>query len=306
MTSRLHSSTLVRILLIAAPALAFACGRPDPSSAVPDESSASLDVAADAARGQALVKRSAELAAPTAPLTANVAQQSDQSMSEATPMLIRTGNAAVRVDSLEPAMARVRALAESLGGRVANTTVQTGIGELRSATLDLRIPAARFDAAVAGVQPLGAVESVNVQSLDVGEEFVDISARVRNARRLEERLVGILATRTGKLEDVLAVERELARVREEIERHEGRLRYLRSRVDMSSFSIHLHEPLPVIAPSAGAGPVGEAVRQAWRNFVALAAGGIASLGFVLPVAAVIGLGALVWRRRRARAGPGTP
>ena len=215
------------------------------------------------------------------------------------PMLIRTGGTSIEVASLEVAIERVRRLAGSLGGFVASTSAQTGSGEVRSATLELRLPAARFDEALSGLRPLGEVESVNVQTQDVGEEYVDITARVTTARQLEDRLVRLLATRTGKLDDVLAVERELARVRGEIERMEGRLRWLRARVEMSTLQVSLHEPYPVIAPNAGPGPLAEALRQAWRNLVALTAAGIASLGFVVPLAAlgvVIGLGIRRWRR----------
>src|SRR5205823_10851551 len=76
--------------------------------------------------------------------------------------------------------------------------------------------------------PIGKLESVNVSAEDVGEEYVDVAARMANARRLESRLIDLLAARTGKLKDVLDVEQELARVREEIERYEGRLRYLKA------------------------------------------------------------------------------
>jgi hypothetical protein len=69
---------------------------------------------------------------------------------------------------------------------------------------------------------------------------------MENARRLETRLIDLLATRTGKLKDVLDVERELARAREEIERYEGRLRYLRAHATLSTLTISLHEPLPVV------------------------------------------------------------
>ena len=79
---------------------------------------------------------------------------------------------------------------------------------------------------------------------DVGEEFVDVSARMENARRLEQRLVTLLASRTGKLSDVLAVERELARVREDIERYEGRLRYLRAHAATSSCRSKCTSPTP--------------------------------------------------------------
>jgi hypothetical protein len=219
-------------------------------------------------------------------------------------MLIRTGHAVVQVDSLEPAITRVRQLAQQLGGFVANTTMQVGQREMRQATLQLRIPAARFDEAISGLTPVGKVESVNVTAEDVGEEFVDVSARVANARRLEERLIALLATRTGSLEDVLAVERELARVREEIERHEGRLRYLRTRAAVSTLTVNLHEPRPIIGEYPGANVMGNAFRQAWRNFVGFLAGFIASLGILVPVG-LLALAAWyifrrVWRFRRRR------
>jgi hypothetical protein len=218
-------------------------------------------------------------------------------------MIIRTGNATVQVDSLEPAIARVRQLAQRVGGYVANTSQQGGERATRQATLELKIPARRFDEALRGLNPLGEVESVGVTTQDVGEEFVDVTARVANSRRLEERLLGLLENRTGRLEDVLAVERELARVREEIERHEGRLRYLRTRVAVSTLTVNLHEPHPVVGDYPGANPILKAFRQAWRNFVGFVAAFIASLGILVPLGAILwllwlALRRLRWRRRR--------
>jgi hypothetical protein len=132
---------------------------------------------------------------------------------------------------------------------------------------------------------------VNVNAEDVGEEYVDITARVENAHRLEARIIELLANRTGKLQDVLSVEHELARVREEIERYEGRLRYLRSRSAVSTLTIAVHEHAPIIVPVAGDGPITYAFRRAWQNFVGLTAGFIASLGVLVPLGFV---GWLVW------------
>ena len=126
-------------------------------------------------------------------------------------LVIRTGQASIRVDSLEPAIALVRGLAARLGGSLANTTLQAGDNQVRTATIELLIPVARFDDAVSGLKPIGKVESVNVTAQDVGEEFVDIGARMENARRLERRLIDLLTTRVGKLADVLEVEQALAR-----------------------------------------------------------------------------------------------
>jgi len=138
-----------------------------------------------------------------------------------------------------------------------------------------------------------------VASEDVGEEFVDVNVRLENGRRLERRLLQLLDTRTGKLEEVLAVERELARVREEVERLEGRVRFLRNRADLGTLTISVHEPMPLLSNYSGQNVLLQSVKQAWQNFVGLVAGLIASLGIIIPVAVVA---AAVWfgiRRRRA-------
>src|SRR5437870_7499986 len=216
-------------------------------------------------------------------------------------MVIRTAQASVEVDSLERAVALVRGLAERVGGYVANTALQTGRGQLRSATLEVKIPADRFDEGLAGLAPIGKPESVNVSAEDVGEEFTDATARMANARRLETRLIELIATRTGKLKDVLDVEQELARVREAIERYEGRLRYLQAHAALSTLTICVHEPPPVVG-HPGSSVVAEAAKQAWRNFVWLFALVVQSLGIVIPLGTVATLGWVAmkrWRRGQA-------
>lgn len=215
-------------------------------------------------------------------------------------MIIRTGNAFIEVDSIESAIAQVHSLAKLAGGYIANSSIQTGEGQQRQATLEIKIPSERYDQAISGLSGIGKLISSSTNALDVGEEFVDVSARVTNARRMEERLVNLLATRTGKLEDVLAVERELARVREEIERYEGRLRYLRTQVAMSTLSVTVSEPAPVVG-QPGSNVVVEALKQAWRNSVTVVAGGIEMLGALLPVmllGAIAWIGIRRWRGRR--------
>jgi len=211
-------------------------------------------------------------------------------------MLVRVGNASLQVDSLEIGIARVREVARRTNAIIANTSVEGGRQQTRAATLELRIPSEHFDEAVNGLSPIGKLESVSVSVQDVGEEFVDVQARMTNAKRLEQRLIELLANRTGKLSDVLTVERELARVREEIERYEGRLRYLRTRASVSTLSIAVHEPFPIVADRPGASPIRDAFVEAWRNFVSVTAGIIASLGVILPLGLILGALVLVGRR----------
>jgi hypothetical protein len=219
----------------------------------------------------------------------------------ATTMMIRTGQAFIEVERLDPAVIKVRQLAAQVGGFIANSSISGGRDQIRQATFEIKIPAAKYDEAVGSLSTIGKVETVSSSAQDVGEEFVDITARVANARRLEERLISLLANRTGKLDEVLRVERELARVREEIERYEGRLRYLSARVAMSTLTVTIHEPAPILGNNPGENPIAAALRRAWRNFVTLIAMLIASLGVLIPLAALGGLAWIGYRRWRKRA-----
>ena len=216
-------------------------------------------------------------------------------------LILRSGQAGIEVDSLEPAMADLREATRRVGGFVADAAIRSGRHQVRQATLELKVPSARFDELTEGLQPIGRLEYVNVSAEDVSEEFVDLTARAANGRRLEERLIELLRTRTGKLQDVLSVERELARVREEIERIEGRLRYLAAGARLSTLSVTLHEPLPIVA-TQGRGPVAEAFRAAWRNFVVVLTAGIAATGYLVPLLA-LGWGAAAIARRWRRPVP---
>jgi hypothetical protein len=251
-------------------------------------------------------------ASADAPATNVRNAQTDRSFTSALPpsgidpsgaMLVRHGQATVEVKHVEDAVAKVRQTAAQFGGFVANTSFKGGRDEQRAATLEIRVPTGQFDALVTALGGLGKVESVSATAEDVADEYVDLGARVTNARRVEARLVEMLASRTGKLSEVLTVEQELRRVREEIERYDARLKWLERRTALSSLDVSMHEPLPLIERQPGPGPLAEAFAEAWARAVGVLAWCIAMLGVVLPLVA-IGLTAAVVLRRVLR--PGTP
>lgn len=208
------------------------------------------------------------------------------------PMLVRTGRAMLQVDSLEAGIARVQALARRVGGLVGNANITAGTEETRRAEMELRIPSVNFDEALASLAGIGKVESVNVSAEDVGEEYTDVSARVANARRVEGRILEMIESRNGQLDEVLNLEREVARVRGEIEQYEGRLRYLRSRSSVSLLTITLHEPQTVLGSPPGERPIRDALLTAWYSFVRLLAGTISTFGVLIPLAF---MGYVAWR-----------
>ena len=303
MTTRLpsHLPLLLALLLSAG-----ACDAPGGEGGGPADRPASTPRPERAPGGLTDAAGGARGAAP------GVAEGEEEQLPEGLPaerMVVRSGRALVEVDSLEPAVEAVRSLTGNHGGYVSDTNLQLGRRQYREATLTLKIPADSLDAVVEGLEPVGELQSLDLSGRDVTEEFVDVQARLRNQRQLEERLLDLLETRTGDLEDVLAVERELARVRQEIERFEGRVRYLRSRVSMSTLTVTLREPRPIASPP-GQNPVVRALERAWRNFVNTVAGFIAALGWLVPLA-VVGLAVTwagvrflgpAWRRWRSAGG----
>jgi hypothetical protein len=302
-------------VLLCIAALVTACNR---GTGLPAERAARDEIAQTAVAGRgdapALAEKMAaspdnlrrvEAPVPTDPSTIQMRSTHSAGDSVVSSMIIRTGQASVEVDSLDRGIRAVHALAGHVGGYIANSSIVAGAEQTHSATLEIKIPSSHFDEAINGLQPIGHLESVSVSAEDVGEEFVDVAARAVNGHKLEQRLIDILGTRTGKLSDVLAVERELARVRENIERQEGRMRYLRTRAAMSTLSVTVHEKAPVVAGSGSGGVLADAFRQAWRNFIGFTASTIAAMGTLVPLGVIVATIAwLVWRARRTHRATG--
>ena len=144
---------------------------------------------------------------------------------------------------------------------------------------------------------------------DVTADYFDVTVRINTQKALERQLVALLQRVSNRLSDLLEIERELARVREEIDRMEGRVRVWDNQVALSSLVITLEEPTPIVAGTGG-GPLrtlAESFNEAAENFVLAVARIIAAAGAILPVALLPGSVAWmvtrVWRRRRPPVAP---
>ena len=79
------------------------------------------------------------------------------------------------------------------------------------------------------------------------EEYIDLEARLRAQRALEAQFLEIMKT-ANKVSDALEVQRELANVRSEIERVEGRRRFLENQSSLSTIKVVLQTPAPQYQP----------------------------------------------------------
>ncbi len=166
-----------------------------------------------------------------------------------TRVIIYTAEVTIYVDSMQAVEEKLPGLLDQFGAYVADSQTSRYSGKSRQAKWKFRVPSAQYRPFLAAVGGLGAVESSSSKADDVTMEYVDIEAQLKNKRGVEERLQGILKQQAGKISDVLEVEREIARVREEIERAEGRLRYLRNLSSLSTVTLQVYEregyqPLP--------------------------------------------------------------
>ena len=164
--------------------------------------------------------------------------------------VISQASVSIEVDEVPAAVAQVRAIAESLGGFVGQLS-SSGGPEHQQSTMTIRVPQADFFTALEHIKSLGKVRSENAGSEDVTERFIDLEARLRSALREEESLLSLL-DKANQVSEILTIERELSRVRSDIERDQGQLNFLERRVDLSTITVSLFPPDAEVAePPSG-------------------------------------------------------
>ena len=218
--------------------------------------------------------------------------------------LIRTGDIELRVNDTEAAGESVREIAAERGGFVAasNREVNERHNETwRTERIVVRVPSESFDDAVAEVEALGEVRSSETRTEDVTDQLVDIEARLENLRAERDRLRE-LYEQANETDDVLAVQRELADVQEEIERLEAKKASLERDVAYSTITVRLTEEPPdppepeperawyeTSAVSAFLGSISGVTRTLRAMFVAAAYVAPYAIVFGTPLAGLVAL-----------------
>ena len=166
--------------------------------------------------------------------------QPGQSGPAAERKIIFIASLSIEVEEVEAAVDRARAVAESLGGFVEHLS-SSGGSETPRADLTIRVPQTGFSDALEHIESLGEVQFRNLGSEDVTEQFIDLGARLKSSMAEEKSLLALLE-RSNSVTEILTVERELTRVRADIERAQGRLNFLERRVDLATINVSLFLP----------------------------------------------------------------
>jgi hypothetical protein len=206
--------------------------------------------------------------------------------------IIKTGTIGFETNDLEKTRKSILEAVKSNDGYISKDRQRRRDDRIQQ-TIVIRVPAANFDSLLSEILKFaGELETKYINARDVTEEFVDLQARLKTKKELEKRYLELL-DRAGAVKDVLEIEREIGKLRETIESVEGRLKYLKDRVNFSSLTVNFYyrtASLEILSISK----LKTAFITGWNNFLAVLIAALKLWPFIIII------GVIVYFIRRAR------
>jgi hypothetical protein len=207
-------------------------------------------------------------------------------------MLTKEGTLRWETSDVEKTHAAILAQAKKHNAYISNDN-QTRDDYQTTTRMQMRIPSDKFDEFITGIEKdVTKFDEKRIEVLDVTEEYIDISARMKTKKELEQHYYDLLK-QTKNVAEVLLVEEQLNTVRADIESAEGRLKYLKDKVNMSTLHLTFYETTS--APVGFFGEIGKSFVSGWKGFLYFILGIISAWPIVLVVS-----GFLFWLIRRRR------
>lgn len=155
--------------------------------------------------------------------------------------IIKNGNLNLRVDSVDRASEKISEIAKSKEGEVFLSNFNQRGTNTKSGNVTIKVPVKNFENTFSELKKIAiVVVTESTSGTDVTEQYVDLQAQLKNKQAEEQSYVRLL-DQAQKMEDIIAITRQLSTVRGEIERIQGRVRYMDSQTDMSTISVALSE-----------------------------------------------------------------
>ena len=186
------------------------------------------------------------------------------------PHLIKTVTMELQVDDVAEQYQTVLQLTRDSGGFLSEMSENTHPVSGTRLELTLRVPSAQLEDTLEKLAALGAVLRRNLNTRDVSLEFVDTESRIRNLTATESRLLAHLE-RSGEMDAILKVEKEIDRVRAELETYQGRLNNLSNQIQYATVHVYMYAK-PGAGPiqTASAYSTSQTFTDATRNLLAFA------------------------------------
>jgi hypothetical protein len=166
-------------------------------------------------------------------------------------MIIYNANVSLEVEEATVTHGQLQQIAMRYNGYVVTSNIWNFDDEFSDGFVSLRVEATYLETVLAQIAELGQVTNQNIYSEDVTMAFIDITGRLQQYRTQEGRLLEIME-RADTVYDLITVERELTRLRNQIESLEGQIRFFEQRTALSTITVNFHEPRPRFqSPSFG-------------------------------------------------------
>jgi hypothetical protein len=186
--------------------------------------------------------------------------------------IIRNADITIEVASPTEAQHKVATIAEAHGGFIVTSEAkQREAVDPGQRTIDIklvvRVPSNQFGSTFDQIKGLASnTPQENMSSQDVTEEFIDLEARIKTQKALEVQFLEIMR-QANKIADALEVQRQIAEVRTEIEKLEGRKRFLENRSSLSTINVNIYAPKPMVAVTSTG--FGHSLREAVSDSIGL-------------------------------------
>lgn len=176
--------------------------------------------------------------------------------------LIKNGSIEFEVVYLKKTRAKILKAVKKYNGYV-STDNEYNSSDRKSTVINIRVPATNFDALLKDIsEGIESFDQKNIRIKDVTEQFLDVEARLKNKKELEKRYLEILK-KAKSVKEILEVEKEIGKLREDIEVAEGKLKYLQNQVSFSTLNITFYKTIS--NPTNFGKNISEAFKNGFKN-----------------------------------------
>ena len=201
----------------------------------------------------------------------------------------RNANISIEVKNLDESISKLNEIILLLNAEIISSNKGGMDFGQPYANIRIRVLSGNLDSAINEFKKLSTkIISENIYTNDVTEEFIDTEARLKIMKSTEDRFNSLLL-KSETVEEIIQVEKELMRIRGDIESLEGRLNYLSKTTDTSEINLNLNEQIPITGESWKINDSFTSALQNLSSFAKLLADFIINIIVFIPAIIVIAL-----------------
>ena len=210
--------------------------------------------------------------------------------------VIWNANLEFQVTDVNNASQNIKNIADSFGAFVSNMKLNSGYSRI-SNKITIRVESSKFDSLLNAIKGESIfMKSIEINSKDVTEEFIDIESRLKTKKDVRDRYIEILRNKTGDIKDVIEAEEAIRKITEEIEAKEGRLRYLNDKVKFSTINLNVYQEVEYRKePNVFIKPYSEKLTDGLKNGWSIITNIFLGLVNIWPLLLIVSF--IIWKRK---------